>query len=70
MRFVEFDLDTLEPTSPIMQGTDSSPSVYNLSTDVESDYSDQGEFNFYEIDDYIILIKMRPISNICISCMC
>ena len=56
---VEFDLDTLEPVSPTgIQGSDSSPSIEgietspsieNLPTD-ESDYSDEGDFNFYEID--------------------
>ena len=56
---IEFDLDTLEPISPTgIQGSDSSPSIEgietspsieNLPTD-ESDYSDEGEFNFYEID--------------------
>ena len=56
---VEFDLDTLEPISPtVIQGSDSSPSlegietspsIENLPTD-ESDYSDEGDFNFYEID--------------------
>ena len=56
---IEFDLDTLEPisptriqasdSSPSTEGIDSSPSIENLPTD-ESDYSDEGEFNFYETD--------------------
>ena len=43
---VEFDLDTLEPILPTPQATDSSPSLDNLPTDVESDYSDEGKLNF------------------------
>ena len=56
---VEFDLDTLEPisptsiqgsdSSPSLEGIETSPSIENLPTD-ESDYSDEGDFNFYEID--------------------
>ena len=75
---VEFDLDTLEPISPtVIQGSDSSPSlegietspsIENLPTD-ESDYSDEGDFNFYEIDTDSDEeeLPMYPITNLDIT---
>ena len=75
---VEFDLDTLEPisptsiqgsdSSPSLEGIETSPSIENLPTD-ESDYSDEGDFNFYEIDTDSDEeeLPMYPITNLDIT---
>ena len=71
---IEFGLDTLEPISPTgIQGSDSSPSIEGIETSPsiensptdESDYSDEGDFNFYEIDTDSDEeeLPMYPITN-------